>query len=37
MRMKWVGHVAAWETRKTHAIFVGKPERKMSLGRTWLR
>jgi hypothetical protein len=32
-RMRWVGHVARMETRKTYRLLVGKAEGKRPLGR----
>jgi hypothetical protein len=33
-RMRWVGHVARLETRRsTYRIFIGKPEGRSPLGR----
>jgi hypothetical protein len=32
-RMRWTGHVARIEKRKTYRILVGKPEGKRPLGR----
>ena len=37
-RMRWAGHVARMgEGRGVYRVLVGKPERKIPLGRPWRR